>query len=213
MNTFVTNIIAFALRYKLYFFLSIPLVLILFSVILISFFQSPVSQTPRTSVIPTVVSHTNSPPIPTTKPTGLNRTIEPVESVEGEGIEDRSGLLKKEQLSDGTTQYTYTSPNPERPNIIIARDEQDILFERAVSLPDYPVKISEYTQPYGQPERIIRGSLFYGSSAETYIYAQRGFAFIANPETTLVLEQHLFSPVSVNEYIKKYGDDIPSNTR
>lgn len=127
-----------------------------------------------------------------------------------ESVEERPGLQKKESLPDGTTRYTFESPDSERPHLIISKGTHDILFQRTLTLPNFPVKISDYTNSYGNPKWIFKGSEFYGPDAQSYIYPELGFAFIGNSKTGDVLEQHTFPPMRVEDYVSKYGDDIPS---
>lgn len=126
-----------------------------------------------------------------------------------ESIEARPGIQTKEPLPDGTVKYILDSPISNRPNIIIAKDEHDVRFQRSVTLPDFPVKITDYTDQFGQAKWIFKGSVFYGPDTNSYLYPDIGLAFIANPKTGNVLEQHLFDSTKVEEYVKKYGDDIP----
>ena len=122
-------------------------------------------------------------------------------------LNTRSDLQKKEALPGGATQYTFSSSNPARPNMFITIN-QSIVFERLVVSSESPLKITENTAEYGLPEVVIQGSRFYGDTALTYIYAGMGIAFIANPAANSVLERHGFSPMTVDEYIKFYGEDI-----
>lgn len=86
------------------------------------------------------------------------------------------------------------------------------IFERII-IPENPneighVKISQLTSSFGKPEKIIQGSLFYGPFSSTYIYSNRGFAFVGNAYSDWVHEIHLFSPMNSETYIKTFGEDI-----
>ena len=124
--------------------------------------------------------------------------------------EDISTFQKKEPLPEGLFKYAFFSGRPGRPNIIVASpDGQGALFESSVSSPTALPSLSEYLSLFGQPERTFVGSKFYGPSAHIYIYAQtKGFAFIADPKTNTVLETHHFPPMSVEDYIRRFGEDI-----
>lgn len=117
-------------------------------------------------------------------------------------------LEKKEILSDGSTKYSLSSSVQSRPNVIITRDqEQNIVFERTViEQTGKPILLADYLSFFGQPERTIAGSQFYGTSAQIYILASQGVAYIAIPQTNRVLELHTFAPMSVDEYLAKFGD-------
>lgn len=118
------------------------------------------------------------------------------------------GLQKTENLKDGNTLYTLSSSNPARPNIIIAKKNGDYALKRII----IPVKqsLSSFIKLYEKPKWIFNGSVFYGPDVQHYIYADLGFSLVANPKTDVVLEEYLFQPIKIDEYIKKYGDDIPA---
>jgi hypothetical protein len=130
---------------------------------------------------------------------------------EGEdSVEERPGRLSKDALPDKTFKYNFKSSINGRPNVIIARNEYTIVFQSMVTNPRFPVKITDYTDIDGPAKWVFKGSVFYGPEFQTYIYPEKGLAFIANPKTGEVLEQHLFDSMKVEEYIKKYGEDIPA---
>src|SRR3989344_9238960 len=66
-----------------------------------------------------------------------------------ESLEARPGLQKKETLLDGTVKNYFTSSVATRPNIIITKGSEEILFQSSVTDPAFPVKISDYTESYG----------------------------------------------------------------
>jgi hypothetical protein len=125
-----------------------------------------------------------------------------------------SGFIKKELLPNGSIRYVFSSLSSARPNEIIVRNGV-VIFERII----IPAKkgdlgyatISDFISKFGNPERAIRGSNFYGWAWTTYIYASRGFSFIANPNTDEVFEIQLYEPTKVDDYIEKYGQDINPN--
>jgi hypothetical protein len=153
---------------------------------------------------------------------GVNPRITPASNISGnkisdevregneESIDERPGIIKRETLPDKTTLYTFNSKNPTRPHIIIAKDGHDIFFQRTVTNPRFPVKITDYTESYGPAKWIFKGSNFYGPLFQSYIYPELGFAFIGNPTSGEVMEQHVFPPTKVEDYVSKYGDDIPA---
>ncbi len=137
-------------------------------------------------------------------PTKIPESEKELHAIEPEDLE---GLQITETSSDGDTIYTSADIRPSRPNILKVRDGVTV-FNRTVRPEGFDEKITDYTDTYGAPEEMITGSRFYGPSAQIYIYASSGFAFVANPETQEVFEQYTFPPKSVTEYIKKYGEDI-----
>lgn len=69
-------------------------------------------------------------------------------------------------------------------------------------------RVADYKKAYGEPEREIQGSLYFGENAKTYIFAKKGIAIIANMNTEEVYELQQFQPVSVERYLNLYGEDI-----
>lgn len=195
----VTN---FLVKYK---FFIIPLVPLIFTIIVLTFvFYSPEIQQPRPQ--PNTTSPNVS--IPISQPNS-NEADTVVENIE-EPLENRPGLQKTESLPDGTTKLFYLSSVIDRPHIIIAKGEETVTFHRSVTDPSFPVKISDYTGVYGPAKWIFKGSKFYGAQAQTHIYPDLGIAFVTNPETNEVFEQHVFTPVDIEQYLKNYGEDIPA---
>lgn len=125
---------------------------------------------------------------------------------------NKNELKEKQVLSDKETIYKLNSILPQRPNEI--RTENGIaVFERIIVPADNPntpgyVTIPQMISTFGQPDKIIQGSQFYGKFSSTYIYGGKGLAFIGNSNTNDVYEVQLFVPMIVEEYIKKYGGDI-----
>jgi hypothetical protein len=188
------NIKDFLNRYKWFL---IPAGFVFFGLILFLVLQpTPQKNTPSlkpASSSPTPLSQRL--PSPTQKPAKDTE-------VHGEIIlyDDHPDLLKKDVLADGTTRYTMSSHNPSRPNIIIVtQNEEGEVFERAVLL-------SEYLKFFGPPEQIQKGSGFYGPDTQLYLYPSEGRSYIANPKTDIVLELHVFAPMSVEDYLKRFDE-------
>jgi hypothetical protein len=210
MNNFKTKFKAFFYKNK---YLLIPAIPLFFFLGLLFYIpttqQTKTSSEPSPAVNPTTSQNKPSiTQIPTVFPTPATE-----ETVEEEDLSKLQGLITKEALADGTTKYIVQSTNPNRPEIYIAYNDHNILFERDIISPRYPVQITDYTKPYGQPERMITGSIFYGPNTQTLIYAKEGMVIVGNPAKNQVYEQHLFEPMTVAEYIQKYGDDIPVDKR
>lgn len=160
-------------------------------------------------------------PTPTTLPGGKStqHKINPaqktiIEQTTQKEVESLPEIKEKSILSNGSTRYTLTSPFISRKNEVIVKDNL-VIYERLLKPKSTTGKkyaqISDYEKEYGHPQKIIRGSLFYGNLIRTYIYADRGFALIGNPFTNEVLEIHIFTPTTVENYIKQYGEDINKN--
>lgn len=125
--------------------------------------------------------------------------------------EKKLDIIKKEASDEGKIIYSLNSKNPLRTDQIITQNEK-IIFER-IYIPEDPsdpnhLLISVMIAKHGQPEKTIQGSKLWGPFMKTYIYNSLGVAFIGNPNTNEVYELQNFTPLSVDEYIKSYGDDI-----
>ena len=86
--------------------------------------------------------------------------------------------------------------------------EKDLLLDASSNS---PLKMSDVTSKYGQPEEIVNGSNFYGYGVSTYIYADKGFAVIGNANADKVYELQTFLPMSIDQYKSQYGQDLNSN--
>lgn len=115
---------------------------------------------------------------------------------------------QQQPQSNGTSQYTLPSSNPNRTNIYIKDQANKVVFERFVADPS--LSVTDFTNIYGLPKWIFKGSNFYGPDARYYIYDNYGFAIITNPQTNQVLEEQMFIPMKIEDYINKFGDDIPA---
>lgn len=161
--------------------------------------------------IPTTPSPT---PIPT--PIVQNYKYSPLQKTEP-GKTTFSDLSRIPNLREipstisGTREFIAESVSPLRPNQILVRDNT-VIFERIltpIKSSDYGyARISDFTEKYGEPDRIIQGSRHYGSLMNTYIYADQGFTLIGNPFTNEVFEIQQFLPISVERYLQLYSEDI-----
>jgi len=202
MNSFSARLKSFLITFRWIIIPGVPLAFFIFMMILL--FSPNNTRTPQ--IVP---PNNTTTPQPSTFPP-INHNHDFITEQDKSPVDSRPGLQKKELLPDNTIVYTFTSPVANRPNIIITSGQNNILFRRTVTDPALPIKISDYTDSNGQPKFVFKGSNFYGIQAQTYIYAELGIAFIADPQTSKVFEQHTFTPMRVEEYVKKYGDDIQS---
>ena len=117
----------------------------------------------------------------------------------------------KKTTENGNIKYSIPSVLSFRPNEVIFSKGVSS-FERTVLLTDdasfkYP-KAQALMQSFGKPERIIRGSKVYGYNVSNFIYPNTGLAFIAEEESGNVFEVQTFVPLSLDQYITSYGQDI-----
>lgn len=188
----------------------IPLLILLSLVLLFGYFALK-----KQSVLPPV-SYPTPTPVPLVYPSPQKIIISPLQKTiigktTNREAENFPGLIGKETLPTGETQYSFFSSLLARPNQVVTRNNLAV-FERILIVGDPTqtryAKISQMTKSFGNPEKIIQGSAYYGPFTSTYIYGNKGFAFIANPNTDEVYELHIFSPMSPDEYQGLYGEDI-----
>jgi hypothetical protein len=116
-------------------------------------------------------------------------------------------------LPQNQKKYTNASSLISRSNSVVTDSNNTVIYQQTVFLaPNTKLpSISAYTTQYGNPEKEITGSKYYGISAVTMIYASKGITIIGNPNTKEVYELQQYVPMSVEGYIQAYGQDISEN--
>ncbi|HLD01314.1 MAG TPA: hypothetical protein VJC10_00400 [Patescibacteria group bacterium] len=133
-------------------------------------------------------------------------------TVIGTTKEDAIEALPKKKnvqtFSDNSKQYSFTTRNLARDDVIITKDNT-VIFEKTITVTESLVhpKISELLKQYGAPEKTVLGSKTYGSRVIVYIYATMGVVFVGKPSSGEVLELQQFIPMSVDEYLSSWGKD------
>lgn len=119
--------------------------------------------------------------------------------------------LKNTVQQDQQTLFHFPSPDITRDSLVVTENGVTV-FERSITTdPDYfHPKLETITQSLGNPEREFKGSNFYGPEMTAYIYASKGITIVANPNTKEVFEIQRFEPMSVDEYVTKWGSDLKS---
>lgn len=192
------------------------LVIILTILILFSLLFSAVK--PNNPVPGPVLTFSPSPNSSFSSPKGAEPITSFQQSLIGKTTDQQvatmSGIIDKKGGDNDLVVYSLQSFIPQRNNQITTQGGKAI-FERALTPinPNGPgfVKISDFQQKYGLPIQEIKGSHFYGSFFVTYIYSLGGFAFIGNPNTDTIYEFQIFSPVSPENYLRLYGQDISAD--
>ncbi len=117
--------------------------------------------------------------------------------------------LINEQTDGNKSTFSFPAISKNRDSIIVTKDNLSA-FEREVTLqPDYSTpNLKQLTSGLGQPEKIFNGSSYYGQEYVTYIYASKGLAIVANPNTDEVFEVQQFKPTTLEDYIKQWGSDL-----
>lgn len=125
-------------------------------------------------------------------------------------ISSNPDLLNKVALGDKTV-YTF-KPNPNLVGNQVITESGKAVFEKGTII-EAESKLhlfSAYVNSYGQPEAEYTGSKTYGKFEKTYVWASLGFALKVNPFTQEVHEVQKFAPISIEEYLQKWGEDITS---
>jgi hypothetical protein len=117
-------------------------------------------------------------------------------------------VVSSSPQSDGITLYSYTSSKANRPNLLFVKDDI-VIAKRTVITQKY---IYNYTNTMAAPDYTFIGSNFYGPDTTTYVYLNKGVAFVADANSTMVKEQLIFQPTSLEDFKNKYGGDVVSFT-
>ena len=186
--------------------IAILLLLVLIPFVLSLFVYKPAGPITHITPVPTL-AQSPEPIVPALQKSIIGKTPE-------SEVDKNPGFLRKESLNDGRTKYVFESPLTVRPNEIITRDGR-VVYEKALT-PSNPssqgyTTVSEMINQYGQPEKLIKGSKFYGWGLDQYIYASKGFSFVGNSYNDEVYEFGFFGPMSIENYVGRYGDDITDN--
>lgn len=202
MNNKLQKYKDFFYRYKTYFFLLLPLILL---IIIITVMQITVPQAVKTT-------ENNNTQTDTTSVNTIGNTTE-TKSVVYDNKEEEfptnpdiiEGVEKKEVMSNGMTKLYLPSPNNNHPNIMIFSDNK-FVFKRVVNPQDDLQPIRGFLEMYGNPNKIVNGSVYYGQQYNKYIYADSGFTLIVD-QNNMVVEQHEYPPTSVNSYLQRFGKE------
>lgn len=128
-------------------------------------------------------------------------------------LEKRTDVIRKRQLSDGSTEYQFDSFIKTQPDTAIVKNGT-VTYEQ-VALPTTETdpkskNVTEIAQLFGKPEEIIPGSAHFGNLVDTFAYPSKGFAFVGSLRTNEVLELQYFEPMTLEQYKQTYGKDISS---
>lgn len=123
-------------------------------------------------------------------------------------INQNNSVIKQEPKLN-LTKYSLRSSLDLRPNIVMT-DGNVVVFESIIVPQESAsiIKLSDYLKRYGVANKTFTGSNFYGSMANTYVFTSQGLAIIANSYTNEIYELQVFSPTTIENYVKYYGDDI-----
>jgi len=214
---FFDRIIPFFKKYGIFI---APLLLFLFFMLLLIFSyarsprqSTPVTASPTQSPSQTENSTSYSPSqetvsiSPSQTPSGGMESDERKDQIIWSNISlsdsDFDGLnATKTTLSDGSTEYSYDSGVPNRPNIIIEKNGINVYQQTPFT--DTP--LSQDTNYYGQPDYTAKGSQFWGANAITYIYLSKGVALVGDPNKDQMFEEIVFQPGTITQFEQEDTD-------
>lgn len=194
--------------------------LIISSILVLTFFPNAAKYTPLNIVVP----KSTITPTPTSfKPTNLNKPsitkdLPIFKEIQIGQIIDKTKEVElkpinKTALPDGNIEYDLKGFDPLRNDAAITQNNKVEFIRTNTRFSDNPPLLSDYLKKYGNPEKTVNGSNYFGFNVSTYIYASSGFAYIANPSTNWVYEIQFFQPTTVDDYMNKYGQDINPNVQ
>lgn len=187
------------------------LILFVFLLLILFFVNSRLSKKSTIPVVPIASPTPSSPTFASNAPTGLPLQRSTINKTTDAEVKQLSGLAGSSVQPDGSTVYNFSSPLSDRADQIITKNgvaefEREILPLEASSTGHS--SISSLVSQYGQPDMKVQGSKYYDWSATTYIYANKGLAFIGNQNSDTVFEIQVFLPTSVDQYTQQYGQDL-----
>ena len=214
-NELIQKLILFGKKYGLIIAAALLFLFFLFILAFSAFQSSKPSQTPQININPTTVQTqlNTSGRIPSHAVPSPSE-IEP----KGEMQEDEREMVvwapgtvatkdlnsfspTRTSLPDGTMKYSYITNTPNRPNIIFIKNGINVYQRVAMHNTKFEL------DPDDIPDYIAQGSKFWGSNMVTYIFLSKGFAYVADTNKKLVLEEIIFQPTDI-ETFKQFNDDI-----
>jgi hypothetical protein len=153
--------------------------------------------------------HQNSPTpviIPTSYP---QRTT--IRKTTVKEVENRSDLIGKEKQPNGSTEYQFKSVISDKPDTAITRNGV-VIYEQIITPLDPDAQqyktVTGITKEFGPPDEIIDGSADFGNLMNTFVYPQKGFAFVGSLRTNQVYQLQYFEPMTIEQYKKTYGKGV-----
>ncbi len=101
----------------------------------------------------------------------------------------------------------YSSPSQGQFNSVYIQDGVVVLVS-IVTAGDSPLAWSAVEAQYGEPAHTTYS--YYLQSAMTYIYPERGLAFIASQAPDIVYIRQCFAPMALDDYMTTWGQSLPA---
>ena len=108
---------------------------------------------------------------------------------------------------DGTSETIYyASANPIENNMISLEDST-VVWVSVTAERDDQTDWEAIQSTYGEPEHIAYS--YYSQLSHTYAYPSQGLIFVVDDQTNSVLRMDCFVPLSMEDYMQKYGQYLP----
>jgi len=101
----------------------------------------------------------------------------------------------------------YPSPFAKQSNTIIVQNQIVVLVDVLIG-DDDALTFSAIKALYGEPSHIAYTNYLQGSM--TYVYPDKGQAFIADENGDIVYTKQCFLPMSLEDYLNTWGKDLPT---
>ena len=109
---------------------------------------------------------------------------------------------------DGSNEILlYPSPYPKQFNTIVFQDQIVVLIDVVIGDED-ALAFSAIKALYGEP--VQKNYTNYLQGSMTYIYPDKGRAFIADENADIVFTKQCFLPMSLEDYLNTWGKNLPS---
>jgi hypothetical protein len=116
-------------------------------------------------------------------------------------------------LGEPTTTYSEdTKENLGYPSFIAGMDdflviENNLLVLASKLMEPAEMSLTRLKELLGEPEKITYSNFMMGT--QTYLYPQQGLTFIVETESDQVLFQECSVPMSLDDYMTKWGAELP----
>jgi len=123
-----------------------------------------------------------------------------------EDVINKLGEPQTVEISEDGEILEYPTQNESMPNYVVMKG--GVVQYTTMFLPAEEREcLAEIVQKYGEPEKITYSSFMRG--AKTYVYATQGITLIVNKKTGVVYEKESYTPMSLDEYMRTLGKNLP----
>ncbi|HCS41164.1 MAG TPA: hypothetical protein DIW44_16520 [Anaerolineaceae bacterium] len=113
--------------------------------------------------------------------------------------------VSSDLAEDGSDILFYPSAVEEVPDTILIR--QDIVEIASALNRDISVDLASIQEKFGEPEQITYS--YFSQGTYTYLYPQKGFTLVAEPEGGQVYWSECFISMSLEDYLARLGSSLP----